>query len=397
MKKALKVIVILLIIGGLGAAGYFYGLPLIMGENGVDNNIAYVSKASSFSTNSSFLSNRYSAVIESQEVISVDSDNEKKIKDVFVKSGDTVKKGDKLFEYDAEEMQFQLDQFRLDREQAQAEIKSYKDQIESLDKEYKNATSKNQKLSLENQIEATKLNLKKAEYSQETLEKNIKKLENSIKNSVVKSSVDGMIKTVDDPTASAYITITSSGDFRVKATVNEEHIGDFYVDEAITIRSRTNESVTWNGKVVSIDTAKPITSNQGYGLDTATKYPVYISLDTTDGLLIGQHVTIEEKVVAEGDEKSKKGLWLESFLIADAESSPYVWVENNGVLEKRSVQLGKFDNGLSKYEILSGITGDDYIAFPEERFFEGMPTAHGFEETELESEPLPESESTVEE
>ena len=380
MKKALKVILIILVIAAIGAAGYFFLLPMIMGAGGIDSSAAYVSKLSSFSTDATFRSNRYSAVIESQEVITVESDAEKKIKDVFVKEGDSIKKGDKLFEYDVDEIQFQLDQAKLDREQAQSEITSYTEQIASLEKEQKNATTKNQRLSLDNQIEAAKLYLKKAEYSKETLEKNIKKLENSLKNSVVKSSVDGVIKTVDDATADGYITITSAGDFRVKATISEDHIGEFFVDEEILIRSRTNETVTWNGKVVSIDTGKPITnSNSGMGLDTATKYPVYISLDSTDGLLIGQHVTVEEDV--DSGEAVPEKLFINAFLVADADSSPYVWVEENGVIAKRSVELGELDQGSMRYEVISGVTGDDYVAFPEERIYEGMPTTHGFEES----------------
>ena len=378
MKKFVKVIIVIAIVAAVGAAGWFYVYPKLTQGVGFNDNIAYVTPVSDTNISTPFTGNRYSGVVESQEVINVDSDAEKKIKTVFVKSGDNVKKGDKLFEYDAEEMQFQLDQAKLDLERAQSEIKSYNDQISTLEKEKVNA-SKNRQLSLENQIEATKLALKKAEYDKDSLEKTIKKTENSIKNAVVKASVDGTIRSVDDPTAEAYITITSSGDLRVKASISEEHIGDFFVDENITIRSRTNEAVTWSGKVVSIDTAKPITSaSTGLGLETTTKYPVYISLDSSEGLLIGQHITVEETV--DSEEESGSGvLTLDSFYISDADSAPYVWVEENGVLAKRMVELGEYNEALDKYEISSGLDESDYIAFPEDRLFEGMETAHGFE------------------
>ena len=380
MKKVIKTIIIIALIAALGAAVYFVGVPMLTGGSGFNDNIAYVSKISSFNTDNEFLSNRYSAVVESQEVVNVDSDTEKKIKTVFVKEGDEIKKGDKLFEYDVDEMQFQLDQSKLDREQAQSEINSYNEQIAALENEQRSSTG-NRRLSLENQIEATKLNLKKAEYSKETLDKTITKIENSIKNAVVKSSVDGVIKTVDDPTAEAYITITSSGDLRAKATISEEHVSELYVDEPILIRSRTNEALTWTGKVVSIDTAKPITNNIGYGLETTTKYPVYISLDSSDGLLIGQHVTIEEDLGV--NDEDKEGLWLDESYIVDADSAPYVWVDNNGSLAKRNVELGEYDDAAYEYEIKSGLNDDDYIAFPEDRFFEGMETARGFEEDDV--------------
>ena len=382
MKKALKIIVILAIIAAAAAAGWYYLVPMLTGQGGMSFNVAYVTRVSELTGEGMFKSNRYSAVVESQEIVNVDTDGDKKIKNVFVKQGDSVKKGDVLFEYDIEDLQFKIDQSRLERESSESEIKSYNEQIANLEKEQKNANiSQNTKLGLQNQIEQTKLLLKKAEYNLSILDTTIKKLENSIKNSVVKASVDGTIKSLDDPTAESYITITSSGDFRLNASISEEHIDDFYVDEPITVRSRINEAVTWSGKVVNIDTTKPITSNgSGYlmGLESTTKYPVYIALDSTDGLLMGQHVTIEE---AREDDTHKEGLWLDDYYIADPEGDPYVWVEQDGALAKRSVTLGEYDEENYKYEIKDGLKEDDYLAFPEDRLTEGMTTEHGFDTT----------------
>ena len=141
--------------------------------------------------------------------------------------------------------------------------------------------------------------------------------------------------------------------------------------------------MTWSGKVVSIDTAKPITSTSyGMGLDTTTKYPVYISLDSSEGLLIGQHITVEEAVSDDSAEETDSGaLKIGDYYVCDAESAPYVWVEENGVLAKRSVELGAHNEEFATYEITSGLKEGDYIAFPEERLFEGMTTEHGFEDS----------------
>ena len=392
MKKALKIILVIILAAAVLAAGWFFLMPLIKGDGDFNDNVAYVSRVGGGDNGSVFFSNRYSAIIESQEVINVDADSEKKIKTVFVKAGDEIKAGDKLFEYDIEDLQYQLDQSKLDREQAEAEIKSYNDQIASLEKEQQSAT-RNQRLALDNQIEAAKLSLKKAEYNKTTLENAIEKTEKSIKNSVVKSSVAGTIRTVDDPSAEAYITITSAGDYRVKASVSEEHIGEFYVDEPILIRSRVDESLTWRGSVVSIDTAKPSSSNAVYGMESTTKYPVYISLDSNDGLLIGQHVTVEDASgydAAAGEEQDK--IYLDEGCICDIDSAPYVWAEEDGKLVKRSVTLGEYDEETYRYEVVSGLDKNDFYAFPEERFFEGMETVHGFDDSAYaqEIEPIPE-------
>ena len=53
-------------------------------------------------------------------------------------------------------------------------------------------------------------------------------------------------------------------------------------------------------------------NNDGYYMGssgtTATKYPFYISLDSTDGLMLGQHVYVEADY-GQGD--VKEGLWLD--------------------------------------------------------------------------------------
>ena len=51
--------------------------------------------------------------------------------------------------------------------------------------------------------------------------------------------------------------------------------------------------------------------------------------------------------------------------------------ENRGKLEKRSVELGEYNGMTDTYTILSGLTEEDYIAFPDlELCKEGVPTTH---------------------
>ncbi len=108
---------------------------------------------------------------------------------------------------------------------------------------------------------------------------------------------------------------------------------------------------------------------------TTTKYPVYIDLVSSDGLMIGQHVTVELDTGVE--EENEDGLWLYDYYICDADTSPYVWAESgSGTLEKRSVVLGEYNENSFKYEIKSGVTEDDSIAFPEDRFVDGLPVTH---------------------
>ena len=380
MKKRTIVLIAVLIVVALGAAGFYFFYPNVAAGPTLGNEV-YVQKVSDILTGFVFTENRYNAIVETQETVAVEADADKKIKTTYVSEGDSVKKGDKLFEYDIDEMKITLEQYKLDVEQSDSSIKAYNEQIASLEKERKTATA-NQQLNLTNQIEALKLEIKKAEYAKTTTQRSIEKLEKSIDNAVITSTVDGTVLSVNDPAAKGYVMITSKGDYRVKAIVNETNIGSINENADVIIRSRIDNSLMWRGTVTKIDTAHPIlnTSDSTMGIATAeetttTKYPVYIDLVSSDGLMIGQHVTAE--LDAGIDEEEREGLWLYDYYICDADTSPYVWAESvSGTLEKRPVVLGEYDENTFKYEIKSGLSEDDSIAFPEDRFTEGMPVVH---------------------
>ncbi|MBQ2604114.1 MAG: biotin/lipoyl-binding protein [Acutalibacteraceae bacterium] len=377
MKKAVITVIVIVLVLAIGGAGYFFLLPQLNGTADIGN-IAYVASVDNLMHGFYFTSNRYSGVVETQEVIAVEADYDKKVKTTFVKEGDPVKNGDKLFEYDIDEMQIQLDQYQLDIEQYTSEIKAYNDQIASLEREKKTATA-NRQLTINNEIDSIRLNIKKTEYSKDTTTRNIEKTKRSLANNVVVSTVNGVIQSVNDPQAKGYVTITSNGDYRIKAIISEQNIGEFGVGQRIIIRSRLDDTITWGGEVSIIDTAKPIIDN---GTSIVTKYPVYIELDTAENLMVGQHVTIEADLGI--DETPKEGVWVDDYYICDADSSPYVWAEGgDGKLAKRTVVLGEYDKDSMKYEITSGLTLEDKIAMPEERLFEGMKVTYNQDDPAL--------------
>ena len=87
---------------------------------------------------------------------------------------------------------------------------------------------------------------------------------------------------------------------------------------------------------------------------------------------MGQHVYIEPYT---GEEEKPAGPMLPGYYIVQDDGEPYVWADNGkGKLEKRTVTLGQYDEMTDAYEIASGLTLTDYIAFPEEGLTEGQPT-----------------------
>ena len=104
----------------------------------------------------------------------------------------------------------------------------------------------------------------------------------------------------------------------------------------------------------------------------SSKYPFYVALESTDGLLLGQHVYIEPDYGQDAVEDADT-IHLPSWYLCDIEGNPYVWAQSgSGKLEKRNVTLGSYDDMMDTYVIESGLTPDDYIAFPDETLSAGM-------------------------
>ena len=101
--------------------------------------------------------------------------------------------------------------------------------------------------------------------------------------------------------------------------------------------------------------------------------------------MLGQHLYVE---LDEGQMDEKEGIWLYSGYIVQDEDTPYVWADNgNGKLEKRTVELGKYDEGMDLYEITSGLELTDYIAWPVSGFRIGLKTTTNVDEGMVEEYP----------
>ena len=134
------------------------------------------------------------------------------------------------------------------------------------------------------------------------------------------------------------------------------------------IRSRVDENLVWHGTYTAVDTKNPNNSNNNmmYGMSsedasqtTSTSYPFYVELDASDGLLLGQHVYIEQD---NGMEEREEGIWLDEAFLSDLEKNPYVWAETEkGTLEKRVVVLGTYDENMMQYKIENGLEESDYL------------------------------------
>ena len=254
-----------------------------------------------------FAPNRYSGVVEPQDTVKVDKDTELKVDQIYVKVGDTVKKGDKLFSYDSAQAKLDLELAKLEYDGYGNEITGYDNQIAELTRQ-RDAADSDQKLDYTLQIQQAELSKSRTQMSQKAKQVEIERLEKKIDTSAVLSPIDGVIKSIsngsgDDAegTDSAFITILTADGYRVKGSVDELNLWSLNEGMAVKVYSRADESVSWDGTISKIDTQSTDSDSSGYqdyyyyggSQESASKYTFYVELDATENILLGQHVYIE--------------------------------------------------------------------------------------------------------
>lgn len=403
MKKKQKMI--LGICAAIGVTGLAAGIFFSQQKKGKDGEeLAYVMSVSSMNEMAGI--QRMSGIVESQKTQDIQKDAEREVKEVLVKAGDEVDVGTPLFVYDTEKLDADAQQAQLDIERTDNDMANLKAQIEQLKKDKAN-DSEEEQLSYTTQIQSAEMDLKKSEYERKAKEVEINRIQSQIQNSTVKSDMKGVVKAVNQDNSTnmmygdgsqAFMTILATGQYRIKGKVNEQNVSQVIEGQPAIIRSRVDEKQIWKGTYTAVDTKNPNNSNNSmmYGgsaedaaQNTSTSYPFYVELESSEGLLLGQHVYIEQD---NGLEEREEGIWLDEAFLVDADKKPYVWAETDkGTLEKRTVVLGTHDENMMQYKIENGLERQDYVAYPQEFLKEGMKTTHEIENS-MQGEVIPEGE-----
>ena len=326
---------------------------------------------------------KFPGIVVSENITEINKDGQMVVEELFVREGDDVTEGQKLFAYDTQQMQLSLDKQRLELEQAEATIENYKEQIKELERDRNNASNK---LEYTIQIQTVELDLKEAEINITAQRDAVAQAESLLQNAVVYAPVAGRIQSISENGTDnygnplPYITIQKTGSYRIKGTIGELQRGAIMEGVRLEVLSRTDGSC-WAGTVTLIDYENPSRGNGNemyYGMaademTSSSKYPFYVELDDTTGLILGQHVYLQ---LENTNADVPAGPAISSAFIAyDDNGDTYVWADKSGKLEKRMVTLGDYNMMNDTYAVLSGLSEDDYIAFPDyELCVEGAPT-----------------------
>ena len=386
MTRKKKIVLVVVIVIALAVAGLL--VWLFHGRSSGTTGGVFVQSVNDVNAASTGLANRYSGVVETQKTEKVEFDTSKTLKELLVQEGQQVTKGTPLFTYDTQSIDLQIQQAELEIEKMNTTISNDQSQIAH-------------KPSYSAQIQDLQAEIAQTEYNVKSKQAEIDKLKASIDSATVTAGMDGTVESIadldlllsggltnsDGSQSTTYIEILANGDLRVKGKISEQTIQGIYQDMPVIVRSRVDPTQYWNGTISTIDTQASTDSNVYYDSsdNRASKYAFYVNLESIDGLMLGQHVTIEPDY---GQATVKDGIWLNSgWIVQEDDGSAYVWAAKEGgaKLEKRSVELGEYDSDLDEYQIVSGLANSDYLAWPDTDCVAGAATTteYVFDDSEM--------------
>ena len=327
------------------------------------------------------LADRFGGIVSPLGETKIKKDDSLTVDTIKVKVGDPVAVGDVLFTYDLSELQRNLEQAQLELEQQQNKLENKESEKKDLEEQRDQTGDDAARREYTLQIREANLDILTYKANIASKKKDIEKVQNNLKNASVKSEVAGEVQAINENGGNdnngkplPFMTIVETGGFRVKGYVNENNAAALREGTEVIIRSRVSDQ-TWKGSIETVDWNNPAQQQSYNDNDTSlsSKYPFYVALDTSDGLLLGQHVYIEPDYGQDAEQQDASAINLPSYFVNDPDGKPWVWAQSSkGKLEKRDLKLGEYNADTDTYPVLEGLTAEDYIAYPDESLKAGM-------------------------
>ena len=181
----------------------------------------------------------------------------------------------------------------------------------------------------------------------------------------VYAEFDGVVVSVLEPDNARNLNqpmmkITGGGGYYVEGSVSELDLTTIQVGMSVSVNCWETGTI-YTGTVTQIGTY-PIeeTDAYSYGASNVTYYPFKVFVDENADLQEGAFVSLTYETGGDGSSV----LYLENAFIRTEGKESYVYVRNEeGLLEKRYLQVGTCVDGYAT-PVYSGLTENDYIAFP---------------------------------
>jgi HlyD family secretion protein len=307
------------------------------------------------------------------------------VKELFVKEGQEVAKGQKLFSYDNPELSIQLRQLEIDIKSTKIRYDQGNKKILSLQNELKKAKDANSPKEVTDPLDSQ---LEDLQFQQKTTELEIEKnklqeedLQNKQKSLTVYSSYEGIVQKVNKDAGqnstqgtqtNPVVQIASKEPFVIQGTLTELQKSQLQPNQPITVTAKAFANKKWTGKITEIseyptsdETGQTALASAGQQSQNISYYNFEAALDSQEGLSSGYHVSIQVNL------STKKMLAVPSNSIVDKGNSRFVYVVRNNKLHKQTVTTGIGDGNLT--EILKGLKAEEKVVKnPSTNVYEGL-------------------------
>ena len=214
----------------------------------------------------------------------------------------------------------------------------------------------------EKELRQLNLDLRQAEL-------NVRKLAGDMKNQSINSTINGTVKSVGDPenpdggNGDPFIQVVSSDGLYVQGNLSELLL-DQVQEGQLAFGYGYESGVSFQAEIREVS-LYPASGNYfwGGGNSNVSYYPFIAYIEDAAGLKNYEMVELNLQLDNQGEAASSESVYLSKAFIRSEDGIDYVMKDDgSGKLVRQEVQLGQLYYG--SYEILSGLTLEDKVAFP---------------------------------
>lgn len=192
----------------------------------------------------------------------------------------------------------------------------------------------------------------------------LKELQNELEDGVVYAKKDGIVTTVCDPAnppkdGTPFLQLSGASGLYISGTIGELDLDKVKVGQSVSaVNYMTGD--TYEGTISEISNVPSDSVNYGDSNPNSSFYGYTAYIENPQNLKKGDSLQLTIDTSSEG---SGSGLYIDKSFVRTEHGQSYIYKDDNGKLKKQSVKTGRtlWD---SYVEIKSGLTNDDYIAFP---------------------------------
>ena len=247
-----------------------------------------------------------------------------------------------------------------DTASADAQVKKLQEELSDLEELLAESHTKLELLEMQQdlreQIGQAEVELKLA-----TLE--VQKKQSEVEDGAVYSTIDGTVKIVRDENEAfqnneAVVEISGGGGYYVSGVISELDLANVHIGDTVQINSWMS-GVTCEGEIVELNDYPANETGWGGGNTNVSYYPFKAFVGEDADLQENDYVDITYQ-----NSENRNCWYLDNMFIRTENGKSYVYIRGeNGTLDQRWITTGSSLWG-SYTEIRSGLTQDDYIAFP---------------------------------